>query len=446
MFWPKSSDTKTGALVPISFFLILLIPSLSWSQDSSQSWNVHAQTTTISQAHGGFPSPYSGSNSFQSRWEWHSINVSTLFLGKRLWSGGELYVNPELSTGRGLSGAEGIAGFPNGEATRVTAEKPTLYLARLFIRQTWNFGHEEEAVEDNPNLLAGQRSGRRLTLTVGNFAVTDIFDDNRYSPHDPSNYFFNWALMDAGAWDFPADTRGFDWGFSLDWAWDQWSARIGSFLVPNSPNGLYFDKQLTRAHGDVAEIEHRHLLGGRKGTVRLLLFANHAFMGSYRESLNLNPQAPDLANSRKPGRMKYGWAISADQALIEDVGVFLRLGWNNGKTETWMFTEIDQSLALGVSFGGRSWNRPRDRLGLAYMVNGLSRDHRDYLAAGGLGFMLGDGRLNYAPEQILEGYYSLGILKGFSNLSFDVQQVWNPGYNHDRGPVTIFGLRLNLAI
>ena len=430
----------------IFLFLILLSPSLSWSQDEEQSWNVHAQITTISQAHGEFHSPYAGPNSFQSRWELHSVSVSTLFLGKRLWSGGELYVNPELAAGRGLSDVEGIAGFPNGEATRITREKPTLYMARLFLRQTWNFEGEEETVADSPNFLAGRRSGRRLTLNIGNFAATDIFDDNHYSPHDPSNYFFNWGLMDAGAWDFPADTRGYTWGFSLELTWDRWSTRLGSFLVANSPNGPNFDMQLARAHGDVAEIEHRHFLGDRKGAVRLLLFANHAFMGSYRDSLNLNPQAPNLADTRKPGRIKYGLAMSMDQEVTRDVGVFLRLGWNDGKTESWMFTEIDQSLALGVSIGGRPWDRPKDRLGFAYMVNGLSRDHRDYLAAGGLGFQLGDGRLNYVPEQIIEGYYALGIFREPSNISIDVQQIWNPGYNHDRGPVTIFGLRLNLAI
>jgi high affinity Mn2+ porin len=430
----------------IFLFLILLRPSVSWSQDPEKSWNLHAQLTAISQGHGEFHSPYSGPNSFQSRWELYSIGVSTLFLGKRLWSGGELFVNPELAAGRGLSDVEGIAGFPNGEATRVTTERPTLYMARLFLRQTWNFEGQEEIVADRPNFLAGRRSGRRLTLTVGNFAATDMFDDNHYSPHDPSNYFFNWSLMNAGAWDFPADARGYTWGFSLELTWDWWSTRVGSFLVANSPNGLNFDMQLSQAHGDVAEIEHRHLLGDRRGSVRLLLFANHAFMGSYRESLSLNPQAPNLADTRKPGRIKYGWAISADQEVTRDVGIFLRLGWNDGKTETWMFTEVDRTLALGISIGGRLWSRLKDRMGLGFVVNGISQDHRDYLAAGGLGFMLGDGRLNYALEQIIEGYYALGIFRAPSNLSFDIQQVWNPGYNRDRGPVTIFGLRLNLAI
>ncbi|HSR11958.1 MAG TPA: carbohydrate porin, partial [Thermodesulfobacteriota bacterium] len=358
----------------------------------------------------------------------------------------ELYINPELAAGRGLSDAEGIAGFPNGLATRVTTEEPSLYLARLFLRQNWNLGEKEETVNDDFNQLAGQRSGRRLTLTAGNFASTDVFDYNRYSPHDPSNYFFNWALMDAGAWDFPADVRGYSWGFSLDWTWDEWSARIGSFLVANSPNGKYFDMQIGKANGNVAEFEHRHKWGEREGAVRLLLFANRAFMGSYRDALNLDPHDPDLSRTRKPGRVKYGIASSADQQITRDLGVFLRLGWNNGATESWMFTEIDQSLAFGASLMGRSWNRPRDRIGLAYIMNGLSRDHRDYIAAGGSGFILGDGRLNYSPEQIVEAYYSLGILKSYSNVTFDVQQVWNPGYNRDRGPVTVFGMRLNLAI
>jgi high affinity Mn2+ porin len=430
----------------IFFLFPLLHPSACQAQEDPQSWNIHGQTTAISQAHGAFHSPYEGPNSFRSRWELHTISVSTLFLGKRLWPGGELYVNPELAAGRGLSDVLGIAGFPNGEATRVTEEKPTLYLARLFLRQTWNFEGEEEGIADSPNFLAGKASKRRLALTAGNFASTDLFDGNLYSPHDPSTHFFNWGLMNAGAWDFPADTRGYTWGFALDFAWDRWSARWGSFLVPNSPNGLNFDMQITQARGDVAEVEHRHRWGEREGAVRFLFFMNRAFMGSYRESLNLKPQGPNIGDTRQPGRKKYGWAISAQQEVTRDLGIFLRAGWNDGKTETWMFTEIDRSLAWGVSLAGRPWNRPRDRLGLALMVNGLSRDHREYLAAGGLGFMLGDGRLNYAPEEIVEGYYAFSFFNEATNISLDVQRVRNPGYNHDRGPVTILGLRLNLAM
>ncbi|HXZ38424.1 MAG TPA: carbohydrate porin [Thermodesulfobacteriota bacterium] len=441
----KWGRAHSGFLV-LFFLFPLLNPFPSQSQETPQSWNIHGQTTAITQAHGGFHSPYEGPNSFRSKWELHTVSVSTLFLGKRLWPGGEFYVNPELAMGRGLSDVLGIAGFPNGEATRVTKENPTLYLARLFLRQTWNLGGGEEVITDSPNFLAGKRSKRRLALTAGNFAATDLFDDNLYSPHDPSTHFFNWGLMNAGAWDFPADTRGYTWGFALDFTWDRWSARWGSFLVSTSANGLNFDMQITQARGDVAEIEHRHLWGEREGAVRFLLFMNQAFMGSYRESLNLKPQGPNIEDTRQPGRKKYGWTISAQQEVIRDLGTFLRVGWNDGKTESWMFTEIDRSLAWGVSLGGRSWDRPLDRLGLAIMANGLSQDHREYLAAGGLGFMLGDGRLNYAPEGIVEGYYAFTFFNEATNISLDVQRVWNPGYNHDRGPVTIFGLRLNLAI
>jgi high affinity Mn2+ porin len=415
------------------------------AQEGPQRWNLHGQATTVTQYHGSFHSPYAGGNSLQSGEELRTSYTSTLFLGLRAWKDVELYINPELQGGEGFSGVTGIAGFTNGEITRVSESKPQVSLARLFLRKTWDLGDDRVFIRDYANQLAGNYSGRRLTVTLGKFAATDIYDYNIYS-HDPRTQFLNWAAMNSGAWDYPADTRGYSWGASLEYTWDSWTARLGSFMVPTGPNGAYFDQDVASARGDVAEVEHRHQFWGRDGAVHLLFFMNHARMGSYRDSLALSPQNPNLADTRQAGRIKYGWAINGEQAITRDIGLFFRMSWNDGATETWHFTEIDRGLALGVSVGGRRWQRSWDRLGLAFVMNGLSPDHRDFLAAGGQGFVVGDGRLNYGLEKILEGYYSLALFNRLSSVTFDFQQVWNPAYNQDRGPVSIFGLRLHLAL
>jgi carbohydrate-selective porin OprB len=213
-------------------------------------------------------------------------------------------------------------------------------------------------------------------------------------------------------------------------------------MEPSEANGPYFDHQVRRAHGDVLEVEHDHEIGGRAGHIRILGFANRAAMGSYRESLQAFPLAPDVTATRKPGRLKYGWGLSADQVLTEDLGAFFRAGWNDGRTETWAFTEIDRTASLGLSLAGGSWSRPQDRLGVALAANGLSRDHRDYLAAGGQGFMLGEGRLNYRQERIFETYYALAMGRLFT-ATVDAQWIHNPGYNCDRGPVSIYSLKFH---
>ncbi|MDR3682905.1 MAG: carbohydrate porin [Geothrix sp.] len=409
---------------------------------SPETWSFHGQATTITQGHGAFDSPYEGTNSFQSRKEVRNSITSTLFLGRRLWEGAELYVNPELAGGQGDSHVLGLAAAPNGEIYRVDSSELKVSLARLFLRQTWSFGGGAEAVAGDQNQLAGSRDRRRLVLTAGKLALGDIFDVNAYA-HDPRSQFLNWALMDTAAWDYPADTRGYSWGAAFELYWDAWALRAGSFMVPTRANGLSFDHQVDRAHGDVVEVEHDHELGGQAGHVRILGYANHADMGSYAESLQQSPLAPDVTATRQPGRVKYGWGLSADQALTGDLGAFLRAGWNDGHTETWVFTEVDRALAAGLSLAGSAWARSQDRLALSLAVNGLSPDHRDYLAAGGLGFMLGDGRLNYGQERLIETYYAIGLGR-FLTATLDAQRIWNPGYNRDRGPVDLYALRLHV--
>ncbi len=406
-----------------------------------ESWNVHGQSTVVVQGHGAFDAPYSGDHSFQSRKETRTSFTSTLFLGWRPWKGGEVYLDPELSAGQGLSQVLGLAGAPNGEIYRVDSPQLKLSLARLYLRHTWDLGGSPELLESDANQLAGPRPRRRFTLTAGRFSTLDFFDGNAYA-HDPRTQFLNWSLMGAGAWDYPADTRGYTWGVAVEWAWDAWALRGGTFMEPVAANQLEVEHQSSRSPGEVLEAEQAPTWGDREGRLRVLAFANHARMGNYQDASAL--PHPDVVATRAPGRTKWGLGLNAEQSLLEALGVFGRLSWNDGATETWAFTEIDRSLALGAQLLGGAWGRKEDRLAAALVVNGLSQDHRDYLARGGEGFLLGDGRLAYGPETILEAYYALGLAKGLT-LTFDAQRVWNPGYNRDRGPVEVFALRLHAA-
>lgn len=411
------------------------------SAEDPETWSLHGQATTVTQGHGAFSSPYAGGNSLESRKETRNSFTATLFLGRRLWEGAELYVNPELIAGQGVSQVLGLAGAPNGEIFRVDSPELKVSLARFFLRQGWDLGGGTEPVAADQNQLAGTHARRRVVVTAGKLALGDIFDANAYA-HDPRTQFLNWSLMDTSSWDYPADTRGYSWGAAFELYWDDWAFRAGSFMVPTTANGMYFDHEASRAHGDVIEIEHDHEIGGRAGHVRVLGYANHARMGRYRQALEASPVSPDVTQSRQPGRVKYGWGLSADQALTADLGVFLRAGWNDGRTETWAFTEVDRTLAAGLSLAGTGWSRAQDRLGIALVINGLAPDHRDYLAAGGQGFMLGDGRLNAGQERLFEAYYTFALGQ-FVTATLDAQRIGNPGYNRDRGPVDLYALRLH---
>lgn len=416
-------------------------PESAGVKGETERWNFHAQGTIIGQTHGFFTSPYRGVNSLKPTPEADASLTTTFFLGLRPWKGGEVYVNPEIAGGRGLSGVVGMAGFPNGDITRVTTATPKLYLSRIYLRQTWGLGGESELVEAGPNQLAGHQPVRRFSLILGKIALTDFFDNNSYN-HDPRLQFVNWALMYQGAWDYPADTRGYTWGMVAELNQPRWTLRGGSTMVAKVANGLELDKHLWRNHGEVIELELRHKLSGRQNKVRLLGWVNHANMGNYREALRDRTGVPDITQSERAGTVKYGLGLNAEQALGRDMGAFMRLGWDDGKTETWMFTEIDRTLQLGLQFNGRAWRRPQDIGAAALANNGLSRDHRDYLATGGSGFILGDGRLNYSTEQILEAYYAFKLRKMFT-LTLDYQWAKNPGYNRDRGPVSIWTARFH---
>ncbi len=411
----------------------------------STSWNLHGQVTVIDQGHGGFRAAYTGPNSLLPKRESDTSTTATLFLTIRAWRGAELVLVPEVAGGRGISGVTGVAGFPNGDIVRVSTPERKLYAARAFLRQTWGLGSEVEKVDGGPMQLAGERALSRLTLTAGKFAATDLFDDNAYS-HDARTQFMNWSLMDGASWDYPADTRGYSWGLVLELNQPRWAVRVGSFMVPLEANGLALDHHVLQDRGDVAELELRHRFAGRTGKLRLLAYQNHARMGTYALALmDAGPQPPDVTATRRPGTLKYGFGVNVEQQLGDGIGGFARWGWDDGRTESWAFTEVDRTLSAGLQADGSLWGRSNDTAGVAWVSNGLARDHRDYLAAGGLGFIIGDGALDYGREGIAEGYYNLFVGNGIT-VAADFQRVTNPAYNRDRGPVSVVGVRLHWAM
>jgi high affinity Mn2+ porin len=403
-------------------------------------WSAHGQATLVSQGNWKFRSPYEGPNSLTPNLNYRTTATATLYLDARIWEGGEVIFNPEMAGGQGLSQTLGLAGFPNGEATRVGLIQPTPYVARLLYKQTWELGGEMEKVEDGPNRIAGQRAVDRLTVRIGKMAATDIFDDNTFS-HDPRTQFLNWALMYNGAWDYPANTRGYTYGATVELNHKDWAVRYGVFAEPTVANGQDIDPRFLQANGHALEWEQRYAWREQAGKLRLMAYLNNAHMGDYRESLQLQPTNPDITATRVY-RVKYGFGLNWEQKISEELGVFARLGWNDGHTESWAFTEIDATGALGLLLAGKRWCRPGDTVGVALVVNGLSNGHRDYLAAGGLGFIIGDGRLRYGEEEILESFYNWQIKQGI-NVTFDFQGVNNPAFNRDRGPVAIAGARVH---
>jgi high affinity Mn2+ porin len=410
-----------------------------------QRWNLFWQATSIGQYHGTFASPYKGPFSLQDYPERDVSLTTSFFFGVRLDNDTQLYFDPEIAGGRGFSGVNGLANSSNGELPRVASATPKPYLARLYASHDFGFGPAKESFESDENQLAGTRPEKRYTITVGRFTVTDFFDNNRYS-HDPRTQFMGWAIMYNGAWDYPADIRGYTWGWVHEFHSANWSFRYGSGGMPRVANGLRFDRRILKDHGDVFEQDHRHTLRTHAGAIRVLEYMNHADAGTYSEAIELareNGGRPDVTATRKSGTLKYGFGISAEQEITKNIGVFGRLGWSDGKTESFAFTAMDRLATLGVSVTGQSWHRRNDTVATEVTTAGLAAVHSQYLALGGFDFLIGDGRLNYAPEYVWESYYSAQLVHGFL-ASFDLQHVANPAYNQDRGPVWISSIRLHL--
>ena len=415
-------------------------------KDEPSNWSLHFQQTLIQQWHNDLSPRYAGDHSLQAREKAKLSLTTTLFIGRRLWRGAAVYFNPEVAGGSGLSGATGIAGAPNGETFRIGDPSPQVYLARLYLRQVWALGAEREQDEDDLNQLKGNRPAHYLALNVGKFSIADYFDQNSYS-HDPRTQFFNWSLMSAGSWDYAANVRGYTVGAVLEYVRSGLALRAGLSSMPTDANGPTLDFHYGKAQALTVELTKPYRIKGHVGTVRVLGFRNQAAMGSYRLAVrDTGPGLPDVTATRAERRTKYGFVVNAEQEISKEVGLFGRFSYNDGHNETWAFTEIDRSLSLGATSTGARWHRPTDRLGVALVANGLSPEHRAYLAAGGSGFILGDGRLNYGLEYIGEVYYSIDFPRYHAALSPDYQIVFNPGYNTSRlpGPVHIVGLRVHV--
>ena len=440
-------------MTKIFFFSIVSLSLVTaYSQKNSDSLSgdkklsLHFQSTFIPQYHFDFAAAYSGDNSFMTSEPTRASISGTAYLNYKPFKNTYLIFNPEAAGGKGLSKTLGIAGFPNGEVYRVGDTKPRPFIARLYVEQRFPFSNRKEKIEDDLNQIAETTNMDYLSVILGKFSLTDFFDDSQIS-HDPRSQFMNWSLMGNGGWDYPANTRGYTMGAVIQALYHDWAFRSAITTVPIEANGPELQLVFGKAMGLVWEVEKTHLFkkdDTHFSTLHTGIFWNKAHMGNYLQSIN-NAGAtgiPDVTDSRLYGRDKWGYYFSIDNNF-GPMHHFFKTSWNDGKNETWAFTEIDKSVATGLQFDGNLWKRKNDKFSLAFVTNGLSNDHRSYLSKGGYGFLIGDGKLNYGNEQIFETYYSFNICKQFY-ISPDYQFVTNPGYNKDRGPVHILALRLHV--
>ena len=416
--------------------------SAKWSGLEKDLFSIHGQSTYVNQYAPGFRDPYRGTNSFipkTGRETWDA----TLYAGVRLWQGAEVWINPEIDQGFGLSQTLGVAGFPSGEAYKVGNNFPYARVPRMFVRQTIGLGGETEDVEAGLNQFGGSRLANRLVITAGKFGVPDVFDTNKYA-HDPRNDFLNWAIVDTGTFDYAADAWGFTYGTAVEWYQNQWTLRAGAFDLSIVPNSGQLDPGF-RQFQLVFEIERRYRLWGQPGKLALTGFLSRGRMGRYNDAVQsaaLTGGPADTAAVRRY-TSRGGISLNAEQDLWAGLGLFLRAGLASGDVEPYEFTDIDRTVAAGVSASGGQWGRPDDTIAIAGVINGISRNHQKYLNAGGLGILVGDGRLPHAgPEYIVETYYKMKIWPGLF-ASPDLQYVAHPAYNRDRGPAWIPGFRLH---
>lgn len=406
-----------------------------------------AQYTGIDQHQYTLRSPYAGALSLLPHGDTEQTHTFGAYFGVQLPANFQFYADIEKFDGEGVSGATGMGGLSNGDVVRSGSVqlKKRPYFARRFLRYVIPLGDAAHNVDRAQDQLPGQEADRRLEFKLGKIATNDDFDKNRYS-NSSRTQFMNWSLWNDSAWDFAADTRGYTNGIVAGFVDSKWALRYGIYQMPTFANGQTLEWPLARARGENLELTIDPQPD--RWVLRLLAYRNTARMGVYRDAIAIaaaSGQTPDITANDRDGRHKTGYGINAEVPLADngETGLFARYGRNDGRTESFAFTEVDRNLQYGGQISGTHWGRGEDRLGLAYAVDGLSADHRHYLAAGGSGFLLGDGRLNYGSEQIFETYYSLQPIAHLW-LSPDFQIVHNPGYNRDRGPAKFVGLRLHL--
>jgi high affinity Mn2+ porin len=411
--------------------------------------NFHGQSTFVWQGYPAIRSPYTGPFSLPGSGLGRETFDTTLYAGLRLWQGAELWITPEIDQGFGFADTHGVAGFPTGESYKLGSSYPYVRMQRGFLRQTIDLGGEVEKVDADISQFAGTRTANRLVLTIGKFAIVDIFDSNRYA-NSPKTDFLNWSLINTGTFDYAGDGWGYTYGAAAEWYQNSWTLRAGVFDLSatpaggNSPNGGVLDSTFQQ-YAFVAEIEKRYELWGQPGKFKVTGFLNRGRAGRFQDSITLaqitGESADITAVRRYTGRP--GVSINLEQQIADTVGVFARAGWADGNIEPWDFTDIDRTVAGGVSINGKKWGRPDDTIGIAGVVNNISGVHQAYFNAGGLGILIGDGQLpNPGLEKIFETYYSYALSPDM-RFSFDYQFIANPAYNTDRGPVNTFAGRFH---
>jgi hypothetical protein len=408
---------------------------------------VSGQANIIWQGHPAFHAPYSGPNSLNPDAELRNSRVFTLYTGVRLTKTTEFLFDVESAGGRGISDAVGLAGFTDLDVVRNPSLGWEPYMARMMFHQIIPLSSKQIESERGPFSLFTELPERRLEIHAGKISIVDWFDTNSVanSSHDQ---FLNWTIDNNGGYDYSADTRGYTYGLHLEYQDRDWALRSALSLMPEVANGIDLQWNLRRARAENIEFElRRSLVSHRAAAWRFLSYVNHANMGSYQEAVGAflagKDPVPDITAHRRQGRVKYGFGINAEQEVSANMRLFGRWGWNEGNNESFAYTEVNETFLLGGDYKGQPWGRKFDRIGLAFVTNGISAAHRQYLRLGGLGFLLGDGNLNYGRENITELYYNLHLWRGVF-VAPDFQYVVNPGYNRDRGPVAVPGVRLHV--
>ena len=438
----RSARRVAAAAAALLATALVCVQGPARAADGAENYAVHGQLTYTVQQTSDFNAPYAGPNSLTPGINAETVDA-TLFLGARLWPGAEIWIAPEIDQGFGLDDTLGVAGFPSGEAYKVGENHPYLRWQRMFVRQTVNLDASRERVDPSQMQLGGIRSPDRLVLTLGKISVTDIFDNNQYA-HDPKNDFLNWAAIDAGSFDYAADAWGYTAGAALEWYRNAWVLRFGAFDLSNVPNSPHLEPGFHEFQYDF-EVEKSHELGGRPGKLRLTAFDSRGRMGLLNQAVDLaaGSGAPVNIAAVRRYRERLGASLDLEQRLAAQLGIFARIGKAAGNVEAYEFTDIDRSVSTGLSLQGAHWGRSDDTVGVAAILNGISANRERYLNAGGLGILVGDGKLAHpGPEKILETYYSLAVLH-YAQLTLDYQYIGNPAYNTERGPVSVFALRVH---
>jgi hypothetical protein len=429
------------------------IRTMAPHSETSRYW-ISGQANSIFQMHGHFHSPYENDNSLRNMFETKASEVATLYLGYQLRPNTryntDLIVDFENAGGRGISQALGLAGETNVDVVRNPSLGAKPYLARGQIHQIIGLTSQTTEQERSPFSLATEVPARRFEIRIGKMSLPDVLDVNSVGS-DSHLQFANWTIVNNGAWDYAADTRGYTVAGEFEYDDRTWSARYVFAAMPVVANGLDLDWAFSRAHAQNWEFELRKGLATsltkHPGAVRVLSFVNNAHMGNYRQSVQKflagKTVVPDIIGTERFGAVKYGFGLNTEQEVTDSLRLFARVGWNDDRNESWAYTEVGQTVSLGGDYKGNAWSRSDDKVGVAFVSNAIKRDHQNYLHYGGFGFLLGDGNLNYGRENILEWYYNAHLWRGLY-ASGGGSFIAHPGYNRDRGPLYVPSIRLHV--